>query len=97
MKIIAIFVLFLSSICFAEADAPYHIIKLKYAYAPGIAQILGGTPLYYSDVDPWVGSIVGNRSNSGGRGFGGQNNQMSSGGSGFGGFSGNGQGFSNGF
>ena len=85
-----------------DAGAPtvsskrYEKINLIYAYAPGLAEALGGEPLLYSDIDPWAGS-VGNSGGGGGGGFGG-----GGGGGGFGGggggnsFGGGGGGFGGG-
>ncbi len=69
------------------ASTRYVRIPLRYAYAPGLAEALGGRGLRLSDLDPWVGSLaqgfgagqggtpqgggLGNRGGAGGLGGGG--------------------------
>jgi len=79
----------------ADTGAPtvsskrYEKIKLIYAYAPGLAEALGGEPLLYSDIDPWAGSVGtgggGGGFGGGGGGFGGGGGWFGGGGGGFGG------------
>lgn len=63
--------------CFGQAGSPVveakphpQIIKLNYAYAPGIAVLLQnhktgvrGQALLYSQIDPWAGSLMGGNVN----------------------------------
>ena len=60
----------------------YYQIPIHYAYAPGLAEALGGRGLRLSDIDPWVGSMASGlgAGRSGqiqgqGNGFGGGNSQ----------------------
>ena len=73
--------------CFGQTGFPTveskpvpQIIKLNYAYAPGIAVLLQnrktgvrGAALLYSQIDPWAGSMIGGNNSNQNNGLGGFN------------------------
>lgn len=76
----------------------YVRIPIRWAYAPGLAEALGGRGLRLADIDPWVGAIAQGVGNGGAGSFGNRGGgSFGQGGFGGNGFGGNGFGGASGF